>query len=96
MSPIILLLFMVIIRKNAGERKKKARRGQTPAAFYPQSPSSNLIKPLLHGPLNVGLFSINTNEREGTGGGDVGRVSGKVFHLCDDSGGGNSVKTRSV
>lgn len=70
MSPIILLLFMVIIRKNAGERKKK-ERGQTPAAFYPQSPSSNLIKPLLHGPLNVGLFSVNTNEREGTGGVEV-------------------------
>lgn len=37
--------------------------------FYPQSPSSNLIKPLLHGPLNVGLFSVNTNQREGTGDG---------------------------
>lgn len=47
--------------KNCGE--KKVRRGQTPAVFSPQSLLSNLIKPLLHGLLNVGLFSFNTNQR---------------------------------
>lgn len=63
-----------------------------PLCFPPKSPSSNLIKPLLHGVLNVGLFSVNTNQREGGAKG----AEGKVFHLCEDSGGGNGVKTRSI